>query len=118
MAAARRVAFSSKTPASEASVVAQQTMKKEVASALHADAFSRDRKALSCESQRAWSRDRFKAQISSSTFIVAYFRDLDCDDLAWTFVLDATQPARVFAQLELHTGRHNLTFFIEVTHPV
>jgi hypothetical protein len=49
---------------------------------------------------------------------VAFFGGLDCDALTWTFVLDATQPARVFAQLELNPGRHNLTFFIEVAHPV
>jgi hypothetical protein len=93
-------------------------MKKEVASALHTVASSKYRKAFSCGSQLARSRAQLKAQISSSTFTVGCFDGLDCDDLTWTFVLNATQPACVFAQLELHTGRHNLTFFIEVTDPV
>jgi len=84
-----------------------------------ADAFARYiSQDIVVSSQRRPSQAHAKHQISSSSFIVAYFGGLDRDHLDRTFVLDATEPTRAFAQLQLNPSRHYLAFFVEVADPV
>jgi hypothetical protein len=49
---------------------------------------------------------------------VAYFGGVNGNELAWAFVLNGSQPTRMFSQLELNPRRHNLTLFIEVANPM
>jgi hypothetical protein len=49
---------------------------------------------------------------------VAHFGGVNGNKLAWTFVLNSSQPTRVFSQLELNPRRHDLALFIEVANPM